>query len=262
MPRAAHPVEVVGDGLINLFARIALACYVDLRVEGAERLPRTGATVIAARHYHFLFDALALLRHAPSRAHFWVALDWTNSRWQRAGMELLCRIARWPVALRVDDYTLDQFKTGASAYTLEDAQPMLRAATRLAVKLLRAGETLVLFPEAYTTIDIFPTPKTGGPDFLPFRAGFVKLAQLAERDGVTEAHIVPAGFAYERLQEGRSLWLSSRRPLWRVTLRFGEPHAIAPRATSAEVAALVAEVEREVRALSEPASATIAARGT
>lgn len=262
MARAAHPVEVVGDGLIQLVARVALACAVELRVEGAEGLPRTGATVIAARHYHFLFDALALLRHAPRPARFWVALDWTASRWQRAVMERLCRTARWPVALRVDGHTIEQLKTGVGAYTLEDAQPMLRAATRQAVKLLRAGETLLIFPEAYTTVDIFPTPKTGGPDFLPFRAGFVKLAQLAERDGVTLVHIVPAGFSYERLRQRRPRWLPVARPLWRVTLRFGAPHTIAARATHAEAAALVATVEAAVRALSEPASAPVAARQT
>lgn len=257
MVRLAHPFKAVVVALIDLFARITLALYVDLRVEGATNLPREGATVIAARHYHFLFDALALWRSAQSPAHFWTALDWATARWQRFGMELLCHAARWPTVLRVDDYTRANFARGASAYTLDEAQPMLRTATHQAVRFLRAGETLLIFPEAYTSIDIFPTPKADGLEFLPFRPGFVKLAQLAERDGKTLVSIVPAGFAYERLSgPRRPLWLPGRRPLWRVTLRYGEAQRIAARATPAEGAALVAQIEREARALSAPLSPT------
>ncbi|HEY7850647.1 MAG TPA: 1-acyl-sn-glycerol-3-phosphate acyltransferase, partial [Ktedonobacterales bacterium] len=179
------------------------------------------------------------------------ALDWTTARWQRLAMELLCHAARWPTVLRVDDYTLTSFERGASAYTLDEAQPMLRAATHQTIKLLRAGETLAIFPEAYTTIDIFPTPKADGGEFLPFRSGFVKLAQLAERDGTTRVSIVPAGLRYERLRgPRRPRWLPGRRPLWRVTVRFGEPQSVAMRATPAEVAALRAQIECEAQALS------------
>jgi 1-acyl-sn-glycerol-3-phosphate acyltransferase len=260
MSRHRNPVEALVDALIDLFARITLALYVDLRVEGATHLPREGATVIAARHYHFLFEALALRRTAHGSGRFWTALDWTTARWQRFGMELLCHAARWPTVLRTDDHTQPQFARGASAYTLDEAQPMLRAATRQTVKLLRAGETLIIFPEAYTTVDIFPTPKADGLVYLPFRPGFVKLAQLAARDGKTQVSIVPTGLAYERLSGPRwPRWLPGRRPLWRITLRYGEALRIAPRATPAEVAALVARIEREARALSEPLSPAPAA---
>lgn len=130
---------------------------------------------------------------------------------------------------------------------------MLRAATRLSLDLLRAGETLVIFPEAYPNIDPFPTPKADEAAFLPFAPGFARLAQLAGRDGVTQVHIVPTGLAYERL--------ATARPQWRVTLRFGEPLCIAPHATHAEVAALVAQVEQAVRALSAtPRPASFARR--
>ncbi|HEU0025788.1 MAG TPA: hypothetical protein VFQ25_01615, partial [Ktedonobacterales bacterium] len=108
---------------------------------------------------------------------------------------------------------------------------------------LRAGQTLVMFPEGYPTIEPYPSPKDDGRDFLPFEPGMIKLAQLAQRDGVTRVAIVPAGFAYTRLPG---------RDGWRVTLRYGEPHTITTRARPGEVAALVARVEADVRALSRP----------
>lgn len=253
MPRYASPVEAIAYTAIDLFARRTLARDAELRVEGAEHLPRMGATVIAARHYHNLLDGLALLRYARRPAHLFVTLDWVRTPLQRQGMELACRMARWPTALRNDEFNLRRGHfQGTSAYTLGDAQPMLRAATRLAIDLLRAGETLVIFPEAYPNVDPYPNPKADGRDFLPFAPGFVKLAQLAERDGKTHVSIVPAGFTYERLP--------GPRERWRMTLRFGEPRAIAPRATPAEAATLVALVEADVHALSAPApSAAVSA---
>lgn len=256
MAKPAPRIERVGGALILLFARVTLPLYVDLRVEGAERLPSTGATVVASRHYHFLFDALVLLRNTHPPARFWAAVDWTSARWERLGMELLCRLGGWPITLRVDEYSRDRFAAGATAYSLSEAQPMLRAAVRRAIQILRAGETLLIFPEAYTNVDVFPTPKAHGPDFLPFRPGFVKLAQLAERDGKTHVSIVPVGLAYERLaKRRRPPWLPSWRPMWRITMRFGEARSIPPHATPAEIAALRAQVEREVQELSRNASA-------
>lgn len=246
MPRYANPAEAIAYTAMGLFARRTLAHDAELRVEGADRLPPEGATLIAAHHYHNLLDGVALLSSTRRPAHLFVALDWTRTPLQRRGMELACRVARWPTMLRTDEFNLGRGHfDGTSAYTLREAQPMLRAATRLAIDLLRAGETLVIFPEAYPNVDPYPNPKANGRDFLPFEPGFVKLAQLAERDGATSVSIVPAGLVYERLPGARTRW--------RITLRYGEPRGVAPRATPAEVAALVAEVEADVQALSAPA---------
>lgn len=242
--RYASPVEAIAYVAFDVFARVTLAREVELRVEGAERLPREGASLIVARHYHNLLDGLILLRYARRPTHILVALDWTRTRWQRLGMELACRMARWPAIVRADAYAIAQGRyAGMSAYSLAEARPMLRGATRLATELLREGATLVIFPEAYPNIDPYPTPKADDRAFLPFESGFVKLAQLAERDGQTQVNIVPTGFAYERLPRNH----------WRVTLRYGEPLRIAPRATTAEVAELVAQVEGAVHALSATA---------
>ena len=243
-PRSANPVEGIAYLAIQTFARRTLARNVELRVEGTERLPREGATLIAARHYHNLYDGLILLSHAHPPVHLLVALDWVNTRWLRWLMLLACHIARWPAVLRTDDILLSQGRyTGVSAFRLEEARPMLRSATSLARDLLRAGQTLVVFPEAYPTIDPVFTPKADGRAFLPFEPGFIKLAQLAQRDGATRVAIVPAGFAYTRL---------SGRDRWRVSLRYGEPRFIDARARADEVAALVARIAEDVRTLSQP----------
>ncbi|HET9110386.1 MAG TPA: 1-acyl-sn-glycerol-3-phosphate acyltransferase [Ktedonobacterales bacterium] len=244
----ASPVEAIGYAMIDTFARRTLARDVDLRIEDAERLPSAGATLIVAHHYHALLDGLILLRHARRPAHILVALDWTRTPLQRRGMELACRMARWPTVLRTDAFNLDRGHfDGASAYQLREARPMLRAATQMAVGLLRESQTLVIFPEAYPSVDFLPTPKDDGRAFLPFEPGFARLAQLAQRDGETRVSIVPAGFAYEPLP--------GPRPRWRVTLRYGEPRGIATRASAQEVAAFVAQVEQEVQALSDPITA-------
>jgi putative membrane protein len=229
-----------------------LARDVELRVEGAEHLPRDGATLIVARHYHDLLDGLVLLCHARRPTHIFVALDWARTSLERRGMELACRMARWPAVLRTDAFNLSRGHfEGDSAYRLHEAQPMLRVAIRLATDLLRAGETLVIFPEAYPNVDPLPSPKDDGREFLPFEPGFAKLAQLAARDGKTRVSIVPAGFDYAQLPGPRTRW--------RITLRYGEPCGIAARATATEVAALVTQVERAVHALSTPASPALVA---
>ncbi len=243
-PRFASPVEAIAYAAIQTFARRTLVRNVELRVEGAEWLPREGATLIAAHHYHNLYDGLILLCHARQPVHLLVTLDWVRTRWLRWLMLLACRVARWPAVLRTDDFLISRGHfNGVSAFRLEEARPMLRAATSLARDLLRAGQTLVIFPEAYPTVDPVFTPKVDGREFLPFEPGLVKLAQFAQRDGVTRVAIVPAGFAYTRLPG---------RDRWRVTLRYGEPRFIDARARAEEATALVARIEVDVRALSQP----------
>ncbi len=255
MQRIARLYTTTVYALIRTFAHITLALYVDLHVEGADHIPPTGAVVIASRHYHFLFDALAQLHTLPRPVRIWVAVDWTSARWQRLGMELLCRSAGWPIALRIDEFSAPRFDLGQTAYTVKEAGPMLREATRRAITLLREDEVLLIFPEAYTNIDIFPTPKDDANAFMPFRPGFVKLAQLAGRDGTSLTSIVPAGLSYERLAPTRHpAWLPSIRPLWRVTLRFGERLEVPPHATKRETATLISQIERDIHVLSEPIS--------
>jgi len=202
-----------------------------LTVEGVEQLPKRGPVLIAARHYHHLYDGCALVRSADRPLHILVALDWVESGMKRRLMERACGLAGWPVVLRGDGLA----RQPGSAFRSHEARRYLRGAVRESVDLLRAGEALVVFPEAYPNIDPAFTPKTGD-DFLPFRSGFVRLVELAQRNGTTRVPIVPAGFVYARNDAG-----------WTATLRYGEPVLLDGSANRSEVAA---RVEEQVRALS------------
>ena len=73
---------------------------VKLVVEGLENVPQTGPVLIAARHYHHLYDGCILMRAIPRPLHIFVALDWVRKRWVRNFMELACYMVDWPIVLR------------------------------------------------------------------------------------------------------------------------------------------------------------------
>jgi carotene biosynthesis associated membrane protein len=232
------PVEAVGARVMAVGARGIARRKLDLTVEGAEHLPATGPVLIAARHFHHLYDGCALLATAPRPLRILVGLDWIGGTTTRRLMERACALARWPVVLREDSL---HARAGSTAYQHADARGYLRRAVREAVEMLRTGEALVVFPEAYPTIDPGWSPKQGqGYDaFLPFRPGFIRLVHLAQRDGHTRVPIVPTGFAYAPLGKDR----------WQVTLRFGAPLTLDGHVDPARVGALV---EAQVQALSQP----------
>lgn len=215
------------ERVIRAGARL-LARRVDLTFEGRRFVPRDGPVLIVARHYHHLYDACALLDIVPRPLRFLVALDWARGRGVRRGMELLCRAAGWPVVLRGE-----RLAEGRSAYAARESLMYTRRGLAQAAHLLRRGQALAIFPEAYPNIDPIYTPKRGD-EFLPFRPGFARIVELAERGGAG-VPVVPAGFHYERDQR------------WRVLLRFGPP---CYRADAPDRAAFVRSVEQAVRALS------------
>src|SRR5690606_10460695 len=124
-----------------------------------------------------------------------------------------------------------------TAYSPAERRRYLHRAVTETVDLLRAGEVVVVFPEAYPNVDPTYTPKTAD-GFLPFRSGFAALAALAERDGRTRVPIIPAGLAYRPGER------------WALTLRFGPPPFVAD---WPDRGALVGPVEEQVRHLPRPA---------
>lgn len=202
----------------------------DLTVDGLENLPPAGPVIIAARHFHHLYDGCALLATVPRPLSILVALDWVKRPAGKRAMTALCRAADWPIVQR-----RDRVQANAQGIVARG----LRAATEESLTLLGDGSVLVVFPEGYPNIDPGYTPKADRDAFLPFEPGFARLAAIAARRGMT-VPVVPAGFAY----------LPGDR--WRVHLAFGEPVTIHGRGAEA---ALVEATESAVRRLSAPPAA-------
>ena len=206
--------------------------------EGLEHVPRRGPVLIAARHFHFFYDGYILAHTIPRRIHTIIALDWLRSRPLRFLIEFCCALADWPVILRSEQFR-EHREDIQWAYSPAEARQYLRQVMLASARLLRSGEILLIFPEGYPNIDPHPTPKTDLDAFLPFRPGFLKMAELAERDDQTHVAIVPAGLAYTQAQGRR----------WRAIVRYGPPLYLRDFASAEE---MIRVVEEQVHALSAP----------
>lgn len=207
-------------------------------VEGVEHIPPSGPVLIAARHFHYFYDGYMLVRSVPRRLHTIIALDWVRSRLLRRLIELGCFLVDWPVILRWEQVQT-RVEHGDRTSLRTEGRHYLRQVMQSGVSLLRSGEILVIFPEGYPNIDPHPTLKSDLTSFLPFRPGFVRLVELAERDGRTRVAMVPAGLTYTR----------ERGSHWQATLRFGSPLYLADFARAEEARE---RVEERVLALSSP----------
>ncbi len=222
--------------IMRIGSRLIARSAPDVRVEGLEHLPRSGPVLIAARHFHHFYDGYILLRAIPRRLHPIVALDWVRARSLRLLIELACTLADWPIVLRSEPFR--EHEEGARwAFTPIEVRHYLRQVTLAAVRLLRSGEILVIFPEGYPNIDPHSTPKLDFDAFLPFRSGFARLAELAEKDVQTRVAIIPAGLTYTRERARR----------WSATLRFGQALFLSDFAGTEQ---LLRTVEKRVQALS------------
>jgi putative membrane protein len=199
---------VAGRTIAAVAARIA-SRRLDLRVEGVEHVPAVGPVLIVARHYHHLYDGVALLAALPRRLHVVVALDWARTRVERAVMEWAVETARWPALLRDDALARISAGGSASAYRPDESQRYRLRAIRTAVDLLVEGAAVVVFPEGYPNVDPRWSPKTGPDAMLPFRPGCATIWRLATKRAGTAVPVVPAGLAY------------TAGARWRATLRFG-----------------------------------------
>ena len=216
----------IGRRAITAVCRRSLRREATPTVEGVERVPATGPTLLVARHVHHLFDGCVLWTTLPRPLRILVAADWATGGPTRAVLEWACRTMGWPTVLRRD---------APSGPAARAASQRLRQATKETVALLRAGEMVLVFPEGYPVVDPNPAPPRGLDEMLPFRPGFARLAALAERDGRTRVAVVPIGFDYDG------------GPPWTIRMRFGAPLHLAGGERPERFAA---RVEGEVRRLS------------
>jgi putative membrane protein len=212
-------------------ARFYTARDLTLRIEGLEHLPPSGPVLIAARHYHHLYDGAALVGALPRTVHLFVALDWARNAWERRLMEGLCRLADWPVALRGEGLA----RSDTAAFARSELARYVRRSLADGARLLREGRVLAMFPEGFPTIDPQGARKLSDDDFLPFRPGFLAIVALAQRSGGGPVPILPAGLAY------------AHGARWQVTLRLGAPLFLKRRD---ERASLLAAVAARVKTLS------------
>lgn len=210
----------VGASARRLAARALVRRALDLHTVGLEHVPRHGPAILAARHYHHLYDAAAILASVPREVHVLVAVDWLGSGRRLACMRRLAAAARWPIVWRA----------GAGWRLNRDGY-------RSSLDLLHEGRLLLVFPEGYPTIDPRGGRQRAADGFLPFDPGFLVLAERAGR-GVP---VVPVGLWYAPAAGGG----------WTVWLRFGQPEVAVGWGPAGRRAHLRA-VEAAVRDLSAP----------
>lgn len=254
--QAGRKVEKTAESSNSLLKRILVIVLhkgswviarrkVKLVVEGLENVPRAGPVLIAARHFHHRYDGCVLMKAVPRRLHIIVALDWVRKRWLRSFMELACYMVDWPIVLRSEQLhaSSDQHSQKSTrAYTLDEARIYIRHAIKDSVRILRNGDVLVIFPEAYSDIDPRNMPKAVNDSSRPFRQGFARLVEMVEKDKHTRVAIIPAGLSYT--QNGR----------WNVTLRFGPALS---RSDYIDSTHLLQDVEMRVRELSDEKMGTV-----
>jgi 1-acyl-sn-glycerol-3-phosphate acyltransferase len=193
------PVSRMAALATRLGARAFAAGRVAIAVTGLEHIPAAGPVLLVARHYHYVFDGVALLVSIPRPIHMLVTLDWVKNDYARRLLRLATAMVRWPVVLRSD--------AGRTRVTEARGEKLVRAgavrrhqrsALDDSVALLSEGRVLVVFPEGYPNIDRHYTPKTKPEEVLPFKGGFAAIAATAERRLGSPIAMVPCGFSYTR----------------------------------------------------------------
>ena len=187
---------------MRFIAYVLAAGRLETKITGTHHIPLRGPVILVARHYHHLFDGVALYKVVPRQIHILVTLDWAQNRIIRRFMEWANHQARWPVVLRPDALSAkaNEVKShkNIGVFTAADIHRYQRKAMRESIDLLLEGKALVIFPEGYPNIDPNYTPKKTPEDFLSFKTGFAAIAVAAEKRLGDKIPIIPVGLSYQR----------------------------------------------------------------
>jgi 1-acyl-sn-glycerol-3-phosphate acyltransferase len=214
LPPLRSLTEIATAKSMRLIARGVAAGRLETVCSGMEHIPMSGPALIVARHYHHLFDGLALFATLPRQFHILVTLDWVQNAGMRLLLKQLTRLARWPVVLRTDALRrLDNTRAPRfrHAFSVAEVKHYQHKAFRESVRLLEDNRLLVVFPEGYPNIDPTYTPKIDDNCFLPFKRGFVAIARATERRLGTSLPIIPTGLRY------------TVEKSWTAHVRFSQP---------------------------------------
>lgn len=222
---------------IRAYARWLVFLRCRVQVSGLNRLPSAGPVLLAARHYHHVYDAAVLLASIRRPLHFLVALDWAQTPRDRAVLERACQLAAWPGLLRPDRLSSNDVAR-TRIWQPQEIEAYARRSVSESVNLLLDGRALAVFPEGSPAIDP-ERPARPADSTLPFQSGFVTIARLAARLGKQPVPVVPAGLVYRR--EGN---------VWHVQLRFGAPILVGAHASRGETVLVVEAAVRELSGLS------------
>ncbi len=177
--------------MVALVSRIGSRLFARIRVEGLERIPRTGAVILAANHI--------------SNADPVVAGAWITEALHRRRIHWLGKreLFDWPlfgwVAAHGGVHPVDRGNADVEAF-------------RLATRILERGHVLLAFPEGTRS----PTGE--------LQEAKDGLAMLAMRTG---AQIVPIGINNTDAVWRKGRLLPSPVPRRTVTIRIGEPFSVA-----------------------------------
>jgi glycerol-3-phosphate O-acyltransferase / dihydroxyacetone phosphate acyltransferase len=161
-------------GLARLLVRIF---FRRIEVEGLDRLPVAGATVIVANHINGLVDALLLMATLPRFPRF-------------LGKSTLFKILPlWPFLKLAGVVPVYRAKDGESTARNESSFRTCRL-------LLAAGAQVALFPEGISHDESMLQPLKPG-------AARIALGAAAD-DGVAGVRIVPVGLSYDAKARFRS----------------------------------------------------------
>ncbi len=204
------------DRFVQALARLALSIFFRrLEVEGKERFPLAGPTVVVANHVNSLLDAVMLAGVLPRMPRFLAK----STLWQNPGLRPFLALARAiPVYRRIDPGVdaAQNFETFARCH-----------------EVLRDQGLIAIFPEGISHNE---------PQLQPLKTGAARITLEAEsRFGPLGVRIVPMGLTFDAKGTFRS----------RALVRFGD--AIEPGPTGddpwATVQALTARIEAGLKGI-------------
>jgi putative membrane protein len=233
-----HANDIVMHRVMRLVAHVLARGRLKMKVTGLHHVPERGPAILVARHYHHLFDGVALHWAIARRIHLVVTLDWATDSFTRFFMEAVIHAARWPLMLRADALARRAQSTrlqSRSMFTAADLSRYQRKAIHDSIALLREGRLLVIFPEGYPNIDPHYTPKIHAQEMLPFKSGFAAIAAAAEKRLGAKIPLIPVGIRYT---------VGAR---WTAHVSFGDPLSAGDFVSRD---ALVRKLEQDVAALS------------